>query len=310
MSKDELDIPEHLQPDPSEWSFNIDDALARIVTLRSHVPADAFTSRALGTEREGSGVVIRDGLVLTIGYLVTEAEAIWITAADGRVVPGHTLAVDQETGCAYYTNPEGDLFRYRPGADRAEKIEGEDMRKDYFGKYDPADSGSMGYNWRQTVWHPGEKAFYGVHGNSGYLFRFDPAATRIELLDRITSEPSRRAGMGDLFSYGYLGFTLGPDGRTLYYLTGGPVYENGKRVKGQDKVAMGMAKGIENLHLITYDIPTRGYKDHGPVFYPDGQRPTYVNSIAVGQDGSVYTLARVTENGHTRTDLVQIKVIH
>ena len=220
-----------------------------------------------------------------------------------------STAVDPETGCAYFTNPEGDIFCCRPGAERVEKVDGEDMRKDYFGTFDPADSGSMGYNWRQTVWHPGEKAFYGVHGNSGYLFRFDPAATHIELLDRITSEPSQRAGMGDLFSYGYLGFTLGPDGRTLYYLTGGPVYENGKRVKGLDKVAMGMAKGIENLHLITYDIPTRGYKDHGPVFYPDGQRPTYVNSIAIGQDGSVYTLARITENGHTRTDLVQIKIV-
>ena len=98
MSKDELDIPEHLRPDPSEWSFDIDDALSRVVTLRSQVPADAFTSRALGTEREGSGVVIGDGLVLIIGYLVTEAEGIWITAANGRAVPGHTLAIDQETG--------------------------------------------------------------------------------------------------------------------------------------------------------------------------------------------------------------------
>jgi S1-C subfamily serine protease len=98
MSKDELGIPEHLQPDPAEWSFDIAGALSRVVTLRSQVPPDAFTSRALGTEREGSGVVIRDGLVLTIGYLVTEAEAIWITTADGRVVPGHTLAIDQETG--------------------------------------------------------------------------------------------------------------------------------------------------------------------------------------------------------------------
>jgi S1-C subfamily serine protease len=62
------------------------------------VPADAFTARVLGTEREGSGVVIRDNLVLTVGYLVTEAETIWITAADGRAVPGHALAVDQETG--------------------------------------------------------------------------------------------------------------------------------------------------------------------------------------------------------------------
>jgi hypothetical protein len=219
-----------------------------------------------------------------------------------------SIAVDQETGCAYFTNPEGDIFCYRPGADRAEKVEGENMRKDYFGKYDPADSGSMGYNWRQTVWRQRDKAFYGVHGNSGYLFRFDPAGPRIEVLDRITSEPSKRSGMGDLFSYGYLGFTLGPDGDTLYYLTGGPVYQDGKRIAGQAKVAMGMAKGLENLHVVTYHIPTRGYKDHGPVFYPGGERPTYVNSIAVGADGSIYTLARITENGQTRTDLIQIKV--
>ena len=219
-----------------------------------------------------------------------------------------STAVDPETGCAYFTSPEGSIFCYNPRVDRVAKVEGEDMRKDYFGKYDPADSGSMGYNWRQTVWYPGEKVFYGVHGNSGYLFRFDPAAPRVDVLDRITSEPSKRAGMNDLFSYGYLGFTLGPDERTLYYLTGGPACQDGKRVAVQEKVAMGMAKGIENLHLVTYDIPTRGYKDHGPVFYPDGQRPTYVNSIAVGADGSVYTLARINENGHTRTDLIQIKM--
>ena len=98
MAKDEWDIPEHLQPDPSEFAFDIGQALASIVALRAAVPADAFTAGVLGTEREGSGVVIRDGLVLTMGYLVIEAESIWITTADGRVVPGHALAVDQETG--------------------------------------------------------------------------------------------------------------------------------------------------------------------------------------------------------------------
>ena len=98
MARDEWEIPEHLQPDPMEVSFDLEAALGSIVGLRSFVPADAFTARVLGTEREGSGVVIRDGLVLTIGYLVTEAETIWITAADGRAVPGHALAMDQETG--------------------------------------------------------------------------------------------------------------------------------------------------------------------------------------------------------------------
>ena len=70
----------------------------------------------------------------------------------------------------------------------------------------------MGYNWRQVVWYPADKHIYGVHGNSGYLFRFDPKAERVEVLDRITSRPSKRSGMFDQFSYGYLGFTLGPDG--------------------------------------------------------------------------------------------------
>ena len=63
------------------------------------IPADAFTAETLGTERAGNGVLIRaDGLVLTIGYLVTEAETIWLTLIDGRAVPGHVLAYDQDTG--------------------------------------------------------------------------------------------------------------------------------------------------------------------------------------------------------------------
>lgn len=70
-----------------------------VVALRSIIPDDAFTAPALGTVREGSGVVIRDdGLVLTIGYLITEADEIWLTRHDGRVVAGHPLAYDQETG--------------------------------------------------------------------------------------------------------------------------------------------------------------------------------------------------------------------
>jgi S1-C subfamily serine protease len=77
----------------------IDPALRSIVTLRATVPEDAFTAHTLGTRREGSGVVIRaSGLVLTIGYLITEAEEVWITSRSGHAVPGHALAYDQETG--------------------------------------------------------------------------------------------------------------------------------------------------------------------------------------------------------------------
>lgn len=73
--------------------------LASVVAVRSSVPEDAFTAQTLGMLREGSGVVIGDGgLVLTIGYLITEAEEVWLTRQDGKVVAGHALAYDQETG--------------------------------------------------------------------------------------------------------------------------------------------------------------------------------------------------------------------
>ena len=217
-----------------------------------------------------------------------------------------SLVVDPQDGSTYFTTGDGAILRYRYDSESIEVVQGEDMKKDYFGLYDPTSPGHMGYNWRQTIWCEPERAVYGVHGNSGYLFRFDPQIPRIDVLERITSLPSKRSGMYDQFSYGYLGFTIGPDDRTLYYLTGGPVYADGKRVVGKSKTAMGESKGIENLHLITYDILKGKYTDHGPIFFSNGQRPAYVNSITVGKDGTVYTLSRITENDRTRTDLIAI----
>lgn len=217
-----------------------------------------------------------------------------------------TIAINPDDGTVYVTTSEGTILQCRYGQDKVEPVEEEDLKKDYFGFYDPSQSGHMGYNWRQVIWYPPEKMFYGVHGNSGYLFRFDPNKSRVEVLERITSEPSKRSGMFDQFSFGYLGFILGPDGRTLYYLTGAPIFINGKRLVGKSTTNTGEAKGLENLHLITYDIPTGKYSDHGPVFYANGQPPLYVNSIAIGPDGTIYSLARITENGKTRTDLISI----
>ena len=218
-----------------------------------------------------------------------------------------SLVVDPRDGAVYFTNADGLIMRYRYERDAVETVEGEDLRKDYFGVYDPASSGSMAYNWRQAFWYSPENVIYGVHGNSGYLFRFDPRIPRVEVLDRITSIPSQRSGMFDQFSYGYLGFILGPDGQTLYYLTGGPIYRGGKRVAGKSMAQKGESKGEEDLHLITYFIPTRKYIDQGAIFCSDGERPKAVNSIAVGNDGSVYALAAITRNGHSCTDLMRIR---
>ena len=98
-SLSEWKVPPALQPKPEHYGYNLDRALESVLGLRAVIPADAFTAETLGTERAGNGVLIREsGLVLTIGYLITEAETIWLTTVDGRAVPGHALAYDQETG--------------------------------------------------------------------------------------------------------------------------------------------------------------------------------------------------------------------
>ncbi len=93
------EIPLMAQPKPEEFDFDLDRALQSVVGLQAIIPEDAFTAPILGTERTGSGVVIREsGLVLTIGYLVTEAESVWLTTVEGKASPGYVLGYDQETG--------------------------------------------------------------------------------------------------------------------------------------------------------------------------------------------------------------------
>jgi S1-C subfamily serine protease len=92
-------FPAEMRPRPEDWRFDLDAALDAVVLVRAEIPDDAFTAPILGTERAGNGVVIDDsGLVLTIGYLVTEASVIWLATNKGTVVGGYPLAYDQNTG--------------------------------------------------------------------------------------------------------------------------------------------------------------------------------------------------------------------
>jgi S1-C subfamily serine protease len=71
-----------------------------VVSITAHVPEDAMSAGLLGTERVGHGVRIRaDGLIATIGYVVHEADNLWIGARD-TVVPGFVVGYDFDSGLA------------------------------------------------------------------------------------------------------------------------------------------------------------------------------------------------------------------
>ena len=84
--------------EPARFEFDLGAALDAVVSISTKVPPDGLTASVLGTERAGHGVLIDRGLVLTIGYLITEAQQIWIGFRDGRTVPGDVLGYDQATG--------------------------------------------------------------------------------------------------------------------------------------------------------------------------------------------------------------------
>lgn len=100
MSDDEFTpISAGIQPNPADFDFDLKRCLQGVVSVRTQIPEDALTAAVLGTERSGHGVVINDqGLVLTIGYIVTEAESVWLVDHKDNTVQGHVVAYDQESG--------------------------------------------------------------------------------------------------------------------------------------------------------------------------------------------------------------------
>jgi S1-C subfamily serine protease len=96
---DEDEVEKALRPQARSVAFDLDQSLASLVILRARVPDDAFTARTLGSERWGNGIVIgTNGLVLTIGYLITEADEVTLLTNDGRRIPAHVLGYDPVTG--------------------------------------------------------------------------------------------------------------------------------------------------------------------------------------------------------------------
>src|ERR1017187_4745041 len=100
-NSEQWELPEALRPQQSRFDIDLTAIYRSVVLVHTEASADGYTAPFLGTERLGSGVVIRSAerkLVLTIGYLITEAESIWLTSLDGKVLEAAPMAYDQASG--------------------------------------------------------------------------------------------------------------------------------------------------------------------------------------------------------------------
>ncbi len=199
------------------------------------------------------------------------------------------IVLDPGNGNVYWTTGDGAVHEYIFHSDTVGTVPVVSLRRDYFGQFDPSKHG-MAYNWRAAVWDPHDRAIYGVNGASGYLFRFDPQTRTVRLLHRLTSLPSHATGMFDQDPYGYLGLALDAHTNTLYYLTGAPL-----------PPGSGLSEGS---HLITYDIATGKYQDHGEIVLDNGQPAWREQAIAIGRNGTIYSLTHIHRNGRTVMDLI------
>jgi S1-C subfamily serine protease len=122
---DKYEVDRALRPSAEGQAFDLKRALDSVVVLYAETAEGASTARSLGAQRLGNGIVIGDrGLVLTIGYLITEAQSITLLTNDGRRIAAHALGTDPGTGFGLVnalepldlpTLPLGDSRKLSPG---------------------------------------------------------------------------------------------------------------------------------------------------------------------------------------------------
>lgn len=284
--------PAGYKPYPGGHFLAYDLATGKTEKLGDAPTGEGIITMAMDPKREiiyaltwPSGYFLRydmkTGQVKNFGFTAGKGERG--TGDEFRVIC-RSIAVDQILGTAAFSTSTGDVMQYTDRTGELKKLPAFSLRRDILGAWDPNKPGSMAYNWRQMVLYKPDNVFYGNHGNTGYLLRFGPYAHQMDVIERISAEKSRRSGEYDEFSYGYLGLMMGPDGHTLYFLTGTP-------------------KG-EEIRFITYDIKTSKYTDWGALALSDGRRPTWAQAIAVGPDKRIYTVSKIEEHGKQKTDLL------
>jgi len=192
-----------------------------------------------------------------------------------------TLGLDDK-GNVYGSNGRGHIWKYDLASDRISltnvRMENATRSK--------LPSGVPWLNmWRTIIWDAQESAFYGIHWSTSWLFRFDPEKNRIE---PITPWRAQHMLMADTNpDYAQLGLSMGSN-HVLYGLVHAPAAKPGIK---------------RSVHLITYEIDRKVFRDHGRVLSEEGMALMFAESCAVAPNGDIYTVGWVEVAPKMKGDL-------
>ncbi|MBX3179205.1 MAG: hypothetical protein KF886_17765 [Candidatus Hydrogenedentes bacterium] len=191
-----------------------------------------------------------------------------------------TLALEPN-GNLYGSTMDGRIWRFEP--DKRPRplsyIEGLDLKQLTFSQSAKETlKGNFQYNWRVVEWNPATESFFGVQWETTALFEFVPDQEYLRALCDFRHDAYK--GMPRNPEISQLGFVLAPDNNTILYLANGPAVT----VPGRPEVQSG-------LWLLTYDIAAGTMKNHGLVIGPEDRRPFFTESLVIGADERLYTVA-------------------
>jgi hypothetical protein len=203
-----------------------------------------------------------------------------------------TLAIDPN-GFVYGSTMDGAIWKYYASQSRRVSfIEGLDLSRVPFSQSaEGSTKGDFKDGWRTIDWNPNTNSFWGLHFHCTTLFEFDPAANYIRAVDEL--RPLAYRGMPTNPETSQLGFMVGPK-NTIFYLADGPMV----KIAGRPRLRC-------NLYLITYDIDKQKYTDHGPILSSDKRRVFFGESIAIGADDHIYSVAWVEVTDEKRIETLR-----
>ncbi len=269
--------------------FSYDLETGQFNDLARVLPSEGIISMTMDKENEILyGITWPSGLL--VSYEVETNDLRCWGAVQSRGEWGHhpwewdricrTLGIDPD-GNVYGSTMDGEIWKYdRRETPRVRYIEGLDLSKVPFSQSaEETSKGDFQNNWRAIEWNPNTGSFWGILFETTTLFEFIPSKNYVRSV--VDLRPEQYRWMPRNPEVSQLGFTIGPE-NTIFYLCHGPAVA----IEGKPEVQSG-------LYLLTYDIDENRLTNHGPVIAENQRRVFFSESIEIGPDDHIYTVAWV-----------------